>query len=63
MIQSFRFPGRMIIDSDLEALLLKEFRNEPYPYEYSEQDLYEQVRKYIMCYNREHGVVPHSYYV
>ena len=53
MIERLRFPGRMDINRELEDRLLREFETEPLPYEYSEQDLHEQVRKYVMNYNRE----------
>lgn len=61
MIDSLRFPWRMDIDNELEAQLLKRFRNEPYPNEYSEQDLFEQVRKYVMSYNQAKGTVPQTF--
>jgi hypothetical protein len=48
MIDRHRFPGRMDIDGELEAQLLQRFGTESYPHEYSEQDLHEQVRKYVM---------------
>ena len=51
MIERLRFPGGMDIDRELEDRLLREFGTEPHPYEYSGQDLYEQVRKYVMNYN------------
>ena len=39
------------IDKNLEALLLKHFGTEPVPHTYTEQDLYEQVRKIVAQYN------------
>ena len=57
MIDKLRFPGRMAIDDELEAQLLRQFGTEPYPYEYSEQDIYEQVRKMIRRYNEQKGEV------
>lgn len=33
------------IDESLERCLLNEYGEEPFPYEWSEQDLYEQIRK------------------
>lgn len=48
-----RFPGRMDIDDELEAQLLRQLGTEPRPYEYSEQDIYEQVRKMVIRYNEE----------
>jgi len=60
MIDKLRIPGRLDIDSELEARLLLKFGTEPHPEEYSEQDLHEQVRKLVMGYNREKGVIrPH----
>jgi len=39
------------IDEKLEAyLLLAEYEEEPFPYEWSEQDLYEQIRKLTRDY-------------
>jgi len=57
MIARLRFPGRMDIDGELETLLLRRFGTEPHPEEYSEQDLHEQIRKLVMGYNREKGVI------
>ena len=57
MIDRLRFPGRMTIDGELEVRLLQQFGTEPHPEEYSEQDLHEQVRKLVMGYNREKGVI------
>ena len=55
MIAGLRFPGRTDIDSKLESFLLKHYGAEPYPHEYSEQDLYEQARKRISRYNQAKG--------
>ena len=44
------------IDEHLEALLLERFGSEPYPYDYTEQDLYEQTRKFIAQYNEAQTV-------
>ena len=57
MIDKLRFPGRMDIDKELEARLLLKFGTEPHPEEYSEQDLHEQVRKYVMLSNKERETV------
>jgi hypothetical protein len=54
MIRKLREQGRIPIDRELEALILQEYGTEPYPQIYTEQDLYEQIRKLIMRYNREH---------
>jgi len=51
MIDKLRFAGRIEIDETLEARLVERFREEPYPETYSEQDLHEQVRKYVNYYN------------
>lgn len=40
------------IPEDLEAFLLEEYGDEPFPYEYTEQDLYEQIRKLEMKYHQ-----------
>lgn len=42
------------IDEELEKMLLKQLRNEPYPHVYTEQDIYEQSRKMIMRYNENY---------
>lgn len=61
MIDKLRFIGRMDIDKELEDRLLLKFGMEPHPEEYSEQDLHEQVRKLVMGYNREKGVIRPQY--
>lgn len=38
------------IDKPLEAYLMATYEEEPFPYEWSEQDLYEQIRKLIFLY-------------
>ena len=53
MIRKLRFPGRMDIGGELEAQLLQQFGSEPCPYEYTEQDLHENVRKFIMHYHQD----------
>jgi hypothetical protein len=40
------------IDKPLEEYLLATYEEEPFPYEWSEQDLYEQIRKLILQYNQ-----------
>ena len=55
MIRSLPEQSRMSIDKDLEALILKKYGTEPYPYTYTEQDLYEQIRKLVMRYHEEHN--------
>ncbi len=53
MIDNIRVSKRMAITGELEDRLLQEFGTEPQPYEYSEQDLHEQVRKYIASFEKE----------
>ena len=48
MIRSLREQSRMDIDNNLEALILQKYGTEPYPHTYTEQDLYEQIRKLVM---------------
>ena len=55
MIQDLRIHGRKKINSELEALILEQLGSEPYPYTYSEQDIYEQMRKLIQQYNDQHS--------
>jgi hypothetical protein len=57
MINELRFLGRMDIDDELEDRLLQLFGTEPRPYEYTEQDLSEQIRKIVTSYNEEKGKV------
>lgn len=42
----------MNIPKELEDFLLEEYGEEPFPNEYSEQDLYEQIRKMEMNYHK-----------
>jgi hypothetical protein len=56
MIKDLRVHGREKINSELEALILEQLGSEPYPYTYSEQDIYEQMRKLIQQYNEQHGL-------
>jgi hypothetical protein len=53
-VRELREKARMRIDEDLEALILKRFGAEPSPYSYTEQDLFEQIRKLVIDYNKEH---------
>lgn len=57
-IQRMRSHGRMHIDAALEELILSEYGVEPEPFEYTAQDLHEQIRKLVYRYNREHHA-PH----
>lgn len=49
--EMFRIWGERI-DKPLEEYLLATYNEEPFPYEWSEQDLYEQIRKLIFQYNQ-----------
>lgn len=58
MILTVRFLNEMFriwgdkIDNPLEEYLLATYEEEPFPYEWSEQDLYEQIRKLILQYEQ-----------
>jgi hypothetical protein len=54
LVCELRENARMRIDQDLEALILERYGSEPYPYIYTEQDLWEQLRKLVNDYNEEH---------
>ena len=49
--EMFRIWGDRI-DKSLEEYLLAAYEEEPFPYEWSEQDLYEQIRKLMLQYNQ-----------
>jgi hypothetical protein len=49
--EMFRIWGDKI-DKPLQAYLLSTYEEEPFPYEWSEQDLYEQIRKLILEYEQ-----------
>jgi hypothetical protein len=51
-IDRMRGDGRLHIDDDLAEMIIAQYGSEPEPYEYSEQDLHEQVRKMIDRYNK-----------
>lgn len=51
-IENLRENKMMNIPKDLETFLLKEYGDEPSPYEYTEQDLYEQVQKAEIKYRQ-----------
>ena len=51
MIHNLRVNARMHTDHDLEAVILQRFGTEPYPYTYTERDLYEQIRKLVVGHN------------
>lgn len=44
-----------VISQELEDLLIDRLGEEPEPYTYTEQDLYEQARKIIQRYNSPKG--------
>ena len=56
IIEDLRIHGRKKINSELEALILEQLCSDPYPYTYSEQDIYEQMRKLIQNYHETHGI-------
>jgi hypothetical protein len=57
LIQEVRENNRHVkINDELEGLILEQLGSEPYPYTYSEQDIYEQMRKIIRDYNVSHGI-------
>lgn len=53
-IDRMRAAGRLHIDDDLAEMVIAQYGSEPEPYEYSEQDLHEQVRKMIERYSAGH---------
>ena len=54
-IDQMRVECRIRIDAALEELILAQYGGEPEPYEYTEQDLHEQIRKVIDRYNEDHA--------
>ncbi len=55
-IDQMRTDGRFKIDAPLEEMIVAQYGVEPDPYEYSEQDLHEQIRKLIDRYNEGYGI-------
>jgi hypothetical protein len=53
LVRRLREESRLRIDEELERLILERFGTEPIPYTYSEQDLWEQIRKLVAHYNEE----------
>ena len=49
---------RMRIDKALESYILSVYEEEPFPYEWSEQDLYEQIRKLSRAYDKGELTIP-----
>lgn len=56
MIQDLRIHAREKINGELEALILEQLGSEPYPHTYSDQDIYEQMRKLIQRYNEQNSM-------
>ena len=52
-VRELREKARMRIDQDLGALILERFGTEPSPHTYTEQDLFEQIRKLVIDDNKE----------
>lgn len=50
MIRNFETARRELLPPDLRDYLLTRYAEEPFPHEYSEQDLYENIRKDIQRY-------------
>ena len=50
-IEYLRERYQINIPKDLEDFVLEEYGYDPFPYEYTEQDLYEQIRKLAMKYH------------
>jgi hypothetical protein len=46
--------ARLRIDKDVATLIVEQFGSEPSPHTYTEQDLWEQIRKLVMRYNSQH---------
>ncbi len=59
-IHRMRANGRLHIDAQLEESILAQYGVDPESHEYSEQDLYEQIRKLIYRYNQQHPVQPQT---
>ena len=59
-INHLRYKCRMKIDKELERYILLEYEEEPFPYEWSEQDLYEQISKIVNAYNNGTLDIPHT---
>ena len=53
-IARLRSHSKYIIPQELEDLLLEKFGQDPKPYVYTEQDIYEQSRKILEQYQLEH---------
>ena len=49
-IEELRQTSRINIDASLEAYILSEYGEEPFPHTWSSQDLYEQIRKLVIVY-------------
>lgn len=53
-IERMRIHGKLHIEVDLAEMIIAQYGAEPDPYEYSEEDLHEQVSKMMNRYNEEH---------
>jgi len=53
LVRRLREQSRLRIDEQLERLILERFGTEPTPYTYSEQDLWEQIRKLVAEHNEK----------
>lgn len=51
-INQLRVHSRLRIDEHLARYLLAKYDEEPFPHVYSEQDLYEQIRKLVYKYEK-----------
>ena len=49
-IDELRQTSLMNIDARLEAYILSEYGEEPFPHTWTSQDLYEQIRKLVIVY-------------
>ena len=49
-LDELRQTARMNIDANLETYILAEFGEEPFPHTWSNQDLFEQIRKLVIAY-------------
>ena len=57
-INRLRNNCRMAIDQALELYILSEYEEEPFPFVWSDQDLYEQIRKLVITYNDGGLIIP-----
>lgn len=50
LINNYRENQRVCITEELEAFLLEQYGQEPFPYEFSEQDFYSYIERVICAY-------------